>query len=134
MIEAELKRLFPDIELTDAQVRAAERADNPADVAASLKVQARDIRKMFDEQLGKGIATDADVVARMNLSTPIGGFGNMSLGWLLRPLGVERAFELGQATGFMQTLYRQELGREPDAAGLAWWQNRFTELFRGTLR
>jgi hypothetical protein len=118
-IIAEMERLFPGHTLTRAQVRAAERADNPADVAASLKVQARDIRKMFDHHLGKGVAADADVIARMDLSTAIGGFGNMSLGWLLQPLGVERAFELGQRASkdTVATLYRDILGRWPDAEG-----------------
>lgn len=36
--------------------------------------------------------------------------------------------------GWWGNLYRVELGREADAAGLAWWQNRIAELFRDSLR
>jgi len=36
--------------------------------------------------------------------------------------------------GYWRNLYWRELGREPDAAGLAWWQNRIAELFRDSLR
>lgn len=134
-IVAEMGRLFPDHTLTRAQVRAAERPDNPADVAASLKVQARDIRKMFDDRLGKGIAADADVIARMDLTTAIGGFGNMSLAWLMEPLGVERAFELGQASNdYWGGLYRKHLRRNPDAAGLNWWKGRVERLFKDSIR
>lgn len=79
MIEAELSRLFPGVELTSAQRRAIAKAQNPADVAASLKTQARDIRRMFDQMVGPGIATDADVVARLSLDRAIGSFGDMSL-------------------------------------------------------
>lgn len=134
-IIAEMGRLFPGHELTRAQIRAAERADNPTDVAASLIVQASDIRRMFDDRLGKGIATDADVIARMDLTTAIGGYGNMSLGWLMEPIGVERAFELGQASGdWWAWLYRKYLHRAPDKAGLDWWKGRVEQLFKDSVR
>ena len=36
--------------------------------------------------------------------------------------------------GYWRNLYWRELGREPDAAGLAWWQDRVAQLFRDTLK
>lgn len=134
MIAVELARLFPGVELTSAQKRAIAKAQNPADVAASLANQARDIRRMFDDMVGPGIATDADVLARMSLDHAISGFGSMSLDWLLQPLGPSRAFELGQATGFIPTLYREQLGREPDDAGEAFWSETWAEQFKAGIR
>jgi hypothetical protein len=134
LILTELNRLFPGTELTSAQRRAIDRAQNPADVAASLKTQARDIRRMFDDMVGPGIATDADVLARMTVDQAISGFGSMSLDWLLQPLGPSRAFELGQATGLIPTLYREELGRAADDAGAAFWVEAWTAQFRAGIR
>lgn len=36
--------------------------------------------------------------------------------------------------GYWRNLYWIELGREPDAAGLAWWQDRVAELFRDGIK
>ena len=140
MIRAELTRLFPGIELNSAQRRAIDRAQNPADVAASLAIQARDIRRMFDDMVGPGIATDADVLARMTVDQAISGFGSMSLDWLLQPLGPSRAFELGRASNdYWAGLYRQYIGAV-DPEGHAWWSERgeawFAEAAKrdGTIR
>jgi hypothetical protein len=35
--------------------------------------------------------------------------------------------------GYWRNLYWKELGREPDAAGLAWWQDRVAQLFRDSI-
>lgn len=36
--------------------------------------------------------------------------------------------------GYWRNLYWSELGREPDPAGLAWWQDRVAQLFRDSIR
>lgn len=36
--------------------------------------------------------------------------------------------------GWWGELYRTELGRDPDTAGLAWWKERIARLFRDSLR
>ena len=36
--------------------------------------------------------------------------------------------------GYWRNLYWRELGREPDAAGLAWWQDRVAQLFKDSIR
>lgn len=35
--------------------------------------------------------------------------------------------------GYWRNLYWSELGREPDAAGLAWWQDRVAQLFKDSI-
>ena len=36
--------------------------------------------------------------------------------------------------GYWRNLYWSELGREPDTAGLKWWQDRVAELFRDGIK
>lgn len=35
--------------------------------------------------------------------------------------------------GYWRNLYWRELGREPDPAGLAWWQDRVAQLFKDSI-
>lgn len=35
--------------------------------------------------------------------------------------------------GYWRNLYWSELGRDPDAAGLAWWQDRVARLFKDSI-
>lgn len=135
-IIAEMERLFPEYTLTRSQIRETERASKPQEVADSLEFQACDIRKMFESKLGKGIATDKDIILRMNLSKAIKSYGDMSISWLLEPLGVERAFQLGQkSNGFLRDLYRIHIG-EYDQHGASWWESAFVFAAKrdGTLK
>jgi len=133
-IITEFRRLFPSVEVTRQIEHAADRADDPQAVAQALEGQASGWRDQFDRALGPGVATEADVAARVSLSSTSDSVGHMSLETLLYPLGYERAFELGQATGLIPTLYREELGREPDAAGEAFWRETWTAQFRAGIK
>lgn len=110
-------------------------------VIASLPGQIADLRSDIAEQLSEvlGMPVPVDViepwmVAHLTvLDAAVSGFGIRTIWRDLRP---DVLIQIGMALqgDWWRNLYWSELGREPDPAGLAWWQDRVAQLFRDSIR
>ena len=114
--------------------------DTAEEIAEGIYRQVDSYRAVLAADLGvsKDQILPSDVLFRVTMDFQLFGFeryvkdGRAQKPDILYELAPEKAFEIGRRIGQqtaapVTTLYREVLGREPDAEGLAYWQGVYAD-------
>jgi len=131
----EIKRLAPDYELSDFQLRQAAKAKDPEANASTFESRIAELRSKMSETLNipDEVIEIGDLIDLLNLEHYVTGYGVLTYRYLLDKMDLKRILEMGREAGRLDNsnndpfycIYKEVLGREPDEGGYNFWKGHY---------